>query len=321
MAHYMQKDIGLVELSDWLKPEFAAIDQMSMKQFLAAQGASAEALRLMDVNIAARNLSDLGALDTLRKNFYYAFEGRSGPTSIVSAGMDALPGAMAASLKQPVQMHKVVTRMQVKPRQVTVTCQDGSSYKARLCITTIPLSIFKNIHIDGPVPALQRKAWQDIRYSQLIQVYMNISAPYWERDGMTPGLWTDGPIERIYHWSSATEPLGVLSAFINGEGVDALNKMTPQAIGNTVLKEMNRLRPATAGVTSVATVHNWATRAGHIAYYAPGDIGRYAEVLTEPVGALYFAGEHCGKIHAGLEAACEAAENAVVRALDDLDKA
>ena len=57
---------------------------------------------------------------------------------------------------------------------------------------------------------------------------------------------------------------------------------------------------------------------GHIASFAPGDIGRYEALLSQPIGALYFAGEHCGKVHAGLESACEAAENAVLRLMDDL---
>ena len=40
--------------------------------------------------------------------------------------------------------------------------------------------------------------------------------------------------------------------------------------------------------------------------------------MGERVGNLHFAGEHCGKVHAGMESACEAAENAVLRLMDDL---
>jgi monoamine oxidase len=39
------------------------------------------------------------------------------------------------------------------------------------------------------------------------------------------------------------------------------------------------------------------------------------------VGALYFAGEHNCRIHAGVEGACEAAENSVIAVLEALGKA
>jgi monoamine oxidase len=100
--------------------------------------------------------------------------------------------------------------------------------------------------------------------------------------------------------------------------------MTAADLGRYAVDELIRLRPAAAGAVRPGTVHNWSTyrySRGHIAYYAPGDIGRFAQVLAEPVGALYFAGEHCGKVHAGIEAACESAEAAVLRLLDDIDKA
>jgi monoamine oxidase len=71
-------------------------------------------------------------------------------------------------------------------------------------------------------------------------------------------------------------------------------------------------------------VHDWAQQPfarGHIAGFAPGGIGRCMPWLDKPVGSLYFAGEHCGKLHAGMEAACESAEAAVLRVLGDIGAA
>lgn len=53
---------------------------------------------------------------------------------------------------------------------------------------------------------------------------------------------------------------------------------------------VDRLRPSTVGAVRVTHVHNGTTQPfnrGHAAGFAPG-------------GSLYFAGEHCGKLHAGL---------------------
>ncbi len=49
-----------------------------------------------------------------------------------------------------------------------------------------------------------------------------------------------------------------------------------------------------------------------------GQVGRFATSLTEPAGAMYFSGEHCGRMFAGLEAACESDEHAVLGTLEKL---
>jgi len=326
-GRYISSKSPLVELSDWLKPEFSALDRMSLRQYFASQGASEEALRLLNVNVGARNLDDANALDAIRKMHFYRWEAKSGTQSRFRDGTSALTDAMAASLSQPVQMQRVVRRIEAGPKGTVVTCQDGSVHRARACISTIPLSVMKNIRIDGTagvsVSSQQRQAWREIRYGQLLQVFMEVKSPFWEKDGMSPELWSDGPIERVLRLPSKDSSNGNLVAFINGEATDALDRMSTAAVGEIVLKELARLRPATAGAVRVSHVHNWTTQPfarGHIASFAPGDIGRYAPLLDKPVGSLYFAGEHCGKLHAGMEAACESSEAAVLRLLDDIDK-
>jgi monoamine oxidase len=317
----------LVELSDWLKPEFAALDRMSLRQFFQAQGASDEALRLFNVNTAARNLDETNTLDVLRKIHIYLWEAKAGRQSKVRDGTSALTDAMAASLSRPVQLQRVVHRIEAGPTGTVVHCKDGSVHRARACISTIPLSVMKDIRIDGvrgvTVPARQREAWREIRYGQLLQVFMEIKTPFWEKDGMSPELWSDGPIERVLRLPSRDGSPGNLLAFINGEATDALDRLPNAQVGEFVQRELARLRPSTVGAVRVTHVHNWTTQPfnrGHVAGFAPGGIGRYAALLDQPVGSLYFGGEHCGKLHAGLEAACESAESAVMRLLDDIDK-
>jgi monoamine oxidase len=323
-AHYLLKGSRLKDLTDWLQPELADVDRQSLRDYFTAQGASPEALRLMNVNITGRNLDDANALDALRKVHYYIWEGKNGPSSSVAEGTSALTDAMAASLQKPVQLQRVVRRIETSAKGVVVTCADGSVHRARACISSIPLSVFKDIEVVGNVPAPQREAWQEVRYCQLIQVFMTIDQPFWEKDGLSPELWTDGPIERVLRLPGKDGSPGTLAVFINGEGTDFYRGQTTDQIGRYVLKELNRLRPATEGVVKVSYVHNWGEQPfarGHIAGFAPGGIVRTMPYLQKPVGALYFAGEHCGRVFAGMEAACESGETAVMQLLDDLDKA
>ncbi|MCE4552897.1 flavin monoamine oxidase family protein [Roseateles cellulosilyticus] len=328
-AHYLRANKQpLVELSDWLKPEFATLDRMSLRDYFRAQGASDEALRLLNVNVTSRNLDEANALDVLRKLHGYMWEAKAGRQSKVRDGTSALTDAMAQSLAQPVQLQRVVHRIEAGPTGTVVHCRDGSVHRARACITTIPLSVMKDIRVDGvrgaTIPGQQREAWHEIRYGQLLQVFMEADKPFWEKDGMSPELWSDGPIERVLRLPAQDGSTNHFVAFINGEATDALDRLPTAQVSERVVSELARLRPSTAGAMRVTHVHNWTTlpfNRGHVAGYPVGGVGRYAALLDRPVGSLYFAGEHCGKVHVGLESACEAAEAAVMRLLDDIDKA
>jgi monoamine oxidase len=302
-AHYLLKNDPLVGLEDWLKPEFRDIDLMSLRQFFTKQGASPEALR---------------------KSHYYFWEAKNGGYHLVEGGTSALTDAMAASLKRPVLLNQNVSTINLDKSGVSVSCTNGASFKARACVTTIPLSVMRDIRITGTVPAEQRAAWQSQRYLGVVQIFFKLRSPFWEKDGLPATMWTDGPFEIIAHLPSTMDPKGVFMASINGAGVEPLNRLSEAELGAKALAEIIRLRPAAAGEIEVAHIHNWSTypfSKGHVAYFAPGDIGRFAGIVGQPVGRLHFAGEHLSRVHAGIEGACESAETAVVQILDALDRA
>jgi monoamine oxidase len=324
VPHYLLKNNPLVALTDWQKPENAHIDKLSIRQYALQGGASPEALRLMDIGVAARDLDDANALDFLRKNYYYAWEAKNGPYSIFRDGTSALTDAMATSLTRPVELNKIVGTIDAQADSVTVTCRDGSRYRGRTCITTIPLSVMKDLRITGAVPDLQRESWSAQRYSQTAQIFLKFKTPFWEQDDLPASMWTDNPVQFIAHIPSRVDARGILEVFCHGRAMDSLNRLTPAAFGSKVVDEIVKLRPAAAGQLEVEYIHNWSTypfSKGHIAYFAPGDIGRFADIVGRPVGALYFAGEHNCRVHAGIEGACEAAENAGIAILEKLGKA
>jgi len=324
VSHYVTKNDPLNDLQDWLKPEFRPIDKMSLRQYCAQNGASEEALRLMTISAPAWSLDEANALDFVRKNHYYFWDFKHGASSIIKDGTSALTDAMAKSLKRPVALNKVVVHIDAKADGVTIACADGSVHKARTCINTIPPTVQKDIPISGALPADQLESWRRQRSDQSIQICIEFKEPFWEKDGLPPNMWTDSPFEFFAHTPSRTRPNGVLRFYINGSAVAPLNKLSDQALGAHAVAQLVRLRPAAAGLVSPGRVMNWSTypfSKGHVAYYQPGDIERYVDIIGQPVGAMYFAGEHNCRINAGIEGACEAAENAVIAILEKLGKA
>ena len=316
---YLMKDEPLVDLQDWLKPKFAHLDQLSLRQILARNGASEEALRLMEIGVAASSLDDGSALDFIRKRHLFAWEAKAGSYHEFKEGTSAITDAMAASLKRQVKMKKLVTHIHTTKNGVSIRSQDGAQYRARACISTIPLSIFKDISVQGSVTALQRECWREIRYNHLVQIFFKPQKRFWESDGLPATMWSDGPLELILHIPSRTDPNGVMLAYVNGLGADRLGKMSDDALKTFAMDELCRMRPAARGSVEVSYIHNWSTypfSKGHIAHFAPGGVTRYADVMMQPAGALFFAGEHCSRIGSGLEGACESAEDASIKIMD-----
>ncbi len=324
LGHYLLKDDPLTDPESWQRPEFAAIDRMSLREYLQSKGASPEAMRMLEVSVPGWKLEDASALDTLRKNHYYVWEGKNGPYHIVRDGTDALTTAMAHSLKRPVKLNQIVARIDAKPKSVSVTCRNGTVYHARHAISTIPLSVMKDIPINGAVPADERAAWNRQRYYKTVYVVLRTKSNFWEKDGLPPTMWTDGPIETYAYFPSLVPPYGTLVAVTNGAASGPLDALSHEALGKLAIDELVRLRPAAKDQVEVSMIHNWSTypfSKGHIGYFGPGDLTRYGSIVGKPVGALYFAGEHLCRVHAGIEGACESAENAVLAILDAIGAA
>ena len=321
LGHYLLKDDPLTDPQSWQRPEFAPFDRMSLAQYLQSKGASPEAMRMLEVGTPGWKLTDASALDTLRKNHYYVWEGKNGPYHIVRDGTDALTTAMAKSLKRAVKLNQIVALIDAGPASVSVTCKDGTVYRARHAVSTIPLSVMKSIPVRGAVSDAKRAAWNRQRYCKTVYVLFSVRSPFWEKDGLPPTMWTDGPIEAFAYFPSFAPPYGTLVGITNGVQSGPLDLMSHEALAKLAVDELVRLRPAAAGQVSVAKIHNWSTypfNLGHVGYFGPGDLTRYGTLVGEPVGALHFAGEHLCRVHAGIEGACEAAENAVLQILDTL---
>lgn len=314
ISHYVAKANPLQAPDDWLKPEFAALDALPVDEFLRRQGASKEALRLADAFSPAHTLSDMSTLDVMHKDYAFRWYSKQGPYFHVAKGTAALTDAMAASLTEPVHVGRVVTRIRAERRNVEVQCADGSRWRGRAALCTFPTSTLARVEVDAPLPEAQRASWSRLAYAKATIVYLRAKEPFWERDGLPPATWSDVAPEYAVLVSTLPDGGGVIMCHINGNATDRYRGMSTEAIGQQVLEAYVRARPAAAGLVSVVAAMDWNAwpfSLGHIAYFRPGDIGRYAGLLGRPAGRLFFAGEHCGRAEIGLEGACESADVAV----------
>ncbi len=315
---YINRNMPLGAITDWFDPKFAAYDRQTTHAYLAANGASEEAIRLMDFDVYADTTADISALESLRKQFYYHWEASQGKFQTAVKGISSVPEAMAAHLDTPVALNSFVTGITVASDGVTVRCEDGSVYAAPRAICAIPFSVLRRIHLDAPVPPVQRRAIDDLAYSKIFTVWVAAKRRFWEDDGLPKFVWSNGPSERFFAQPSRVQEEPNMSFYLRGAHADALTAMKPADAAAFLFEEMAKIRPSTRGVLELLRVQSWNGSKfyqGGYSYFRPGQINDFGQVMAAPVGRLHFAGEHTGKLSAGMEAACESGERAALEIL------
>jgi monoamine oxidase len=143
---------------------------------------------------------------------------------------------------------------------------------------------------------------------------MRATRPFWEADGIGPSVWTDTDVERVF---AGTGEDGGLSGFhrgwVNGNGTQAWRG---EDAAQRYIDAYAAMRPSADGALDPLALVDWTETnpfaGGAYYHWAPGQAARLAPTLGDPVGSLFFAGEHLGMLHTGMEAAMESAERAAL---------
>ncbi|MFV8819323.1 flavin monoamine oxidase family protein [Haliea sp. E17] len=308
-------DTPFASADDWAKPSFFHLDR-SLGEFLREQGVSDPAVELLGVNNNyGRTLDETSLLFMLRvKALLLKGFSTPGGYKVVVGGNQRLPEAMAAALATPVLQGKVVKSIARDGEGMQVLCEDGTAFRARYVLCTLPLPALAAIEISPGLPQLQAEAAQNVAYGKVTQLHLRVTAPFWKGVGFMPNIWSDGPIERVF----ATDPektgqITNLTIWINGKGAERYEGMAPEALQAAVMAQFYKAMPEAKGAVEVSKVWSWQDSrfsGGSFAVWRPGQIARYASALAEPHGNLFFAGEHTATWASGMEGALESGERA-----------
>jgi monoamine oxidase len=298
----------LKTFDDWRGPLGMAAD-VSADAFLQSKGFDAVARRLVDVGLNGNRLDTYSIVNVMRSLTLFGAERASGGvTSMVQGGSQRLPEAMARALKRPVMMGQMVRAITTNAQSGTVVLANGTRLTAQAIVAATPFPTLRRMSIRAPLSGPTRQAIAALPYTQIKQIFLEPEKRYWETDGMPIDMWTDGPLERVFSVrDSESKDTGIIYVWLNGTGADDFDL-------STISAQMKSLRPASEGRFKVRHVQDWTSSnplaGGAYMHWAPGQIGRWAGKMGMPAGRLFFAGEHLGLVHTGMEAAFESAERA-----------
>jgi len=306
---------GLKDLDSWLEESRHDADP-SLLDLCRQQNLDPQAIDLISRSIEADTLAQESVLWARRKRKIteWASSGLGG-FAHVEGGLSLLPEAMAASLKGDVLLNTDVIGIDVGGTSVRVRCGDGSIHEARQAICTVPLPVLRRIAITPQLPALQAEAVQNIPYGQMVSMYLRITEPFWESDGLGSSLWSDR-VGRVLRWATPSGPY--VWVVVSGAASLPYRGLSDADLTETLLRDIVAARPSMRGRVAPIAVMNWSANPfsrGSFAYRSPGQIGRYGNIAAAPHGRLYFAGEHTAQLITGLEGAMESGERAALEVL------
>jgi monoamine oxidase len=191
-------------------------------------------------------------------------------------------------------------------------------------ISAVPLTALSRIAISPRPAGLRGQSIDNALYMGTSHFFLAVTAPYWERDGLDPGLITDSPIERIFANKGESGQIEWLDVWMNGAGTLRYDAMAPNQAMAAVLDELVRVRPAMAGAVRPLGQYSWRRNpfvTGNKHIFQPGQVSRFGAVIAEPWQRLHFAGEHTRDVEPGMEAAAATGERAALEVLELMGKA
>ncbi|MDJ0568498.1 MAG: FAD-dependent oxidoreductase [Pleurocapsa sp. MO_192.B19] len=317
MSYYLSLNNPLTENADWILPKYHHLD-IPLEQYLQTQGASEEALRLM--NIYPLSMNDIDSASALwgLKNAQRAKKRKDddlNPMRIVG-GNSRLPEALARSLSASIHTQKVVEEIRSTDDDVTVFCADGSDYQADLAICTLPFSVLRQVVIEPPLEAEQKEAVEQLPYTKVTQIYLSVNRPFWQEDNYPIQMWTDSFLELIFPIDNGQdkENTKTLAIWANGKNAEYLDGLSPKELEAGVKQKLKQIRPSTAGSVEISRVVSWGSdpfSQGAYHYFAPGQVQALQQKMSQPWKRIHFAGEHTSVSASGMESALESAERVV----------
>ncbi|MDE0413975.1 MAG: FAD-dependent oxidoreductase [Gammaproteobacteria bacterium] len=311
--------------SDWLNPRFGSLD-VPLHDYFRDRGLSdGEVRAAYDTNpYYGTSAWDVSALMYLFNERWIREQTAIGPAAYaVEGGNQRLPEAMAGALKREIRFGQDVVSIEDRGDGVQVRCRGGDSFRAPFVVCSAPFSKVRDMAISPPLEGIQRQAVGTLAYMRNTLVFLVPTRPFWEEDGLSPSMWTNGRLGMVAAQRFGEDPEEVTGLVVNTRGwvADQLDRLGPADALSWVIREIERLRPAARGALEPGGFHSWwldPHNAGDWAIFAPGQVQGLLPDMARPHGRIHFCGEHTATMNRGMEGAMESAERVALEVADAL---
>jgi len=279
------------------------LDNQSVKEYLTSMGISGWLYNFLDVMLSREygmEIEEQSALNFLvmldkAGDFYGEHE-----IYKIKGGSQHLTDAIYAKIKDSVKLKHELLAIEEQGNQYHLSLKNNNTtinIKADYLILALPYSILRNIKMDVPMPEAKRKCIDEFGYGSSSKFIIGMKNKPWRAGNKQGYTFTDelfGCGWDSTHMQSDTQ--ASFTVFGGGKSADVIFKSSQEELVENFIPGLNKIF---AGADKIATNKQikfcWAKQPFTRAGYASFKKGQYSTIAgweAEPVGNIYFAGEH-----------------------------
>ena len=235
---------------------------------------------------------------------YYEMFGDNHEVYKIKGGSQQLSDALYEKVKQQVVFnHQLQGIGKTNSNEYSLSFQFNDTQKtiqADYVLIAIPFSILRNIKWAIDMPLDKRKCIDEIGYGNSCKFIIGFNNKAWRNKGKQGYTFTDTSFG--CGWDSSqmqSEQKGSFTVFGGGRFGDDLNKRKTDDIVKDFVPGLDRIFPGAASAyNNINIKYCWATNPlvkGGYSAFKKGQWSSLAGHEAEPIGDIYFAGEHVSR--------------------------
>jgi monoamine oxidase len=305
------------------------LDNLSIAEWLDKRGISGNIRALLASAYIAEygteldqqsslNMLQLIGTDMGEQGDQFEIFGASDERFRIREGSDNLARKMVARLRRPPITESVLEA--VKPKDtggyvLTFSIRGKSTdVEADDVVLAIPFTALRNVDLQVEMPPLKKQAIAELGYGVNTKLMLGFGSQMWRKAGSSGSVFTDLPFQNSWETSRGQgNTNGILTSFSGGQAALAMGEGEKKDKAQEFLAQAAQVFP---GLEKAYTGRHerfaWGTyefTQGSYSAYRPGQMTRFRGVEAEPVGRIFFAGEHTSLVAQGyMEGAAESGE-------------
>jgi monoamine oxidase len=313
-GRYLKRLLALIKDPDRLPPEILKLDNLSVVELLAQEGAPEDVGALYTYTQATEStarpheMSALAMVRSLRRSFNEdTDEGR------ILGGNDQLPKGLARALSGQILYDRPVRKIAHDREGATVSFEENGALKtlsAPRLVIAMPFRVLRDTEITPSFSFAKMRCIETLAYGHVMKIAMQYARRFWDEPGsLGQRVFTDTMLRRVYHFSiDQPGPRGILMSFTSGADAEKLGRLPETERLRVALSEATRIWPEAPQYWEGAAVKYWNedpwTR-GSYSFTGVGQARDFLEIARAPEGRVHFAGEHTSVHRASMNGAIE----------------
>lgn len=298
-------------------PDAAALDQQSAADWMRTLNVHPLAKKVFAARLRSEYLAEpenFSLLDLARWGaFYYSNLDNDRPSYRIIGGNDQLPRAMAEALPE-VRLGTVVKGVERGENSIGIIVASGKRIESDYVVLAIPLGPARQMAFEPSLPSDHVSMLNGLTYGPVTKVLIQYRRRFWREKGWVGSLMTDLPMTCTWEPTRGQSgESGILTVYTGANNGAKFAAMTDDERITTAIAQVNQAFPGSTELVVAARTVAWSNEPfsqGGYAAFAPGEITEYWARLRQPVGCLYFAGEHTAVNQGYMEGAVESGQRA-----------